>query len=461
MTKRNKKEISGKKDKDKIKRKLRQKAHPQKEELKNRRTQIRRKAKSFSSNIKIESDSSVLNKYESLNDKYINNLSNTKKDKIEKLISHNIEQTEIKKGKELGEELYEMITSLSKNNKKVNKPKLPFSKSLSDEKFMKLVNESIAYCESQKTLDEINEIKKKFEKEITNIKELFLKPRLIKDIMENCILSILVNPYNKKQINNNISCLSIKNIAFFPLLNIPFTYNSKNIDLNKETIKAEATSFVPLHFFHNNMKKYINNYNLKKEELKIKIKNYIDKYNIYFSDMKDDLQGFTIYTGDIFINIKYLKEYFQEKDENVKMIIREKIVLIIFHELNNGLLCEIDVSKKSNFLNNSKVKENKKILKFKTIFNTGMYYLPINEPGNYFDFLFYDKYYIEQLNTKIAELYLNINKFQSINKYLEELRKLLNEMDYNDEENIFEFKKNYFGKIPQCLFSLNRISNGD
>lgn len=62
-------------------------------------------------------------------------------------------------------------------------PKLPFSQSLSDEKFIDLINESISYCESDKNFAQISDIIKIFANQENNIKELFLRPKLIKDIM--------------------------------------------------------------------------------------------------------------------------------------------------------------------------------------------------------------------------------------------------------------------------------------
>ena len=344
-------------------------------------------------------------------------------------------------------------------NKTNDIPNLPFSKSLSDKEFMDLVKESIEFCQENKTSDELTQIKNKFEKEENNIIDLFTRPKIIKDIMENSILAILVNPFNIKEIDNYISFLWIKVSSFTPMINIPFNYNNTNADLNKETIKDCATSYVPLHYFHKNMKNFINNYQLKKDQLETKIKNYIDSHNFYFAPMEEDIQGFTIHTGDIFLNLKYLREYFDKNNENLKIIIREKIILIIFHELNHGLTLEIDASKKNNFLINSKIKGKNKILKFKSILKNGIKCLPINESGNFFDFLFYNKYFIEKLDLNIAEFYLNISTLKTMKNYLSQLEELLNNMDCNVKESIFKFKKSCFTNISHCLFSLNRELN--
>ena len=406
----------------------------------------------------IEPNSSVLNEYRNLNEKYIKNLNDKEKKNIFEIIKNNISQTEEKKAKELGENLYNSLISLKKNDISVDMPKLPFSQSLSDSKFIDLINESISYCESDKNFAQISEIIKLFTKEENNIKELFLRPKLIKDIMQNALLSVLVNPFEIKQINNNISYLSLKNISYQPLVNIPCTYNNINYDLNKKTIIENTTSKIPLECFHKNMKNFIDNYKLKKEELKNIITKYINEHNFYFIPLKEDLQGVTIHTGDIFINLKYIREYFDKNiNNNIKIVIREKIILIIFHELNHGLTREIDDSKKQNFLKNSKVKGNKSRLTFKSVFKNAKYYLPMNESGNAFDFIFYNEFYVNQIDICIAELYLNIKKFKTFKNYKEELEKLLEKLNENETESVFKFRKTLFTNVTQCSFSLNRV----
>ena len=405
----------------------------------------------------IEPNSSVLNEYRNLNENYIKNLNDKEKKNIYEIIKNNIIQTEEKKAKELGENLYNSLISLKKSDISVNMPKLPFSQSLSDEKFIDLINESISYCESDKNCAQISDIIKIFTNQEKNIKELFLRPKLIKDIMQNALLSILVNPYEIKQINNNISYLSLKNISYQPLVNLPFTYNNINYDLNKETIIENANSIIPLKCFHKNMKTFINNYKLKKEELKDIITKYINEHNFYFVLLKEDLQGITFHTGDIFINLKYIREYFDKDiNNNIKIVIREKIILIIFHELNHGLTREIDDSKKQNFLKNSKVKGNKSRLTFKSVFKNAKYYLSMNVSGNAFDFIFFNGFYVNQIDICIAELYLNIKKFKTFKNYKEDLEKLLEKLNENETESVFKFRKTLFTNITQCAFSLNR-----
>ena len=115
------------------------------------------------------------------------------------------------------------------------------------------------------------------------------------------------------------------------------------------------------------------------------------------------------------------------KSEESQIIIREKIILNIGHELMNLLLREIDQKMKSNFLIKSKNKDNNKSeLKFKNKFTNKFHIMNIDESGNYFDFNFFNQYYFDELFEKEARLFLDIKIFKSTKKYNEQLEKIIN-----------------------------------
>ena len=73
-----------------------------------------------------------------------------------------------------------------------------------------------------------------YEKEI---KGLFLNNKLIKDILENALITILTNEEaDIKEQDNNFSLLTINSISKCPLINLPFKYDDNNIDINKKNI---------------------------------------------------------------------------------------------------------------------------------------------------------------------------------------------------------------------------------
>ena len=438
----------------------------QKKHQKKRENETFMKIQNFHCNkgmqIIIESDSSILNKYDNLNKKYVESLIKDEKNKIEQISYNNFLQTPAESAKKYGDQLFSILVSLTKDsytNKSTifQSPKLPFGQILTDENFLTLVSECAEYCKFTKSSDELTKITDKFINEEDNIKQLFYRPCIIKNLVENSIITILVNPYKEDEIENNISLLSIKDSSYIPLVNIPFIYNKRNYDLNKDSLLADLLSPILIGLFKENLNIFINNFNLSEEQLKNKITDYINNHNIYFIPLKNDLQGISIHTGDIFINLKYIREYFDPSNKDKSIIIREKIILIIFHEMNHGLIRTIDTSLNNNFLINSKVKgkNKKKYLKFNSVNKNESFRLPIKESGNYFDYLLSNGIYIDKIDLDVAELFLNIAKFENRENFINYLKELLKKMKVQNE-NIFKFKMNYFSNISQCAFSINR-----
>ena len=153
------------------------------------------------------------------------------------------------------------------------------------------------------------------------------------------------------------------------------------------------------------------------------------------------MNAITIHTGDIFINIKYLREYFENINNNDNnLIIREKIIFVILHELNHGLIRTIDKEKYSNYLINSKRKnKNNMKIRYKDLINGEFYQLPIDETENIFDYLLYAGYYLEYLDIILTKFFLNITKYNNKKKYAEELEICIKNMSHNiTKVNIFK-----------------------
>lgn len=163
--------------------------------------------------------------------------------------------------------------------------------------------------------------------------------------------------------------------------------------------------------------------------------------------MPENIMALSIHTGNIYVKLNYLRDYYMNKSEESQIIIREKIILNIGHELMNLLLREIDQKMKSNFLIKSKNKDNnKRELKFKNKFTNKFHIMNIDESGNYFDFNFFNQYYFDELFEKEAKLFLDIKIFKSTKKYNEQLEKIINE-EKND--NLISNSINKFKKIKR------------
>jgi hypothetical protein len=208
------------------------------------------------------------------------------------------------------------------------------------------------------------------------------------------------------------------------------------------------------------MKNFITNYKYNKNELKMKIKKYIECHEIYFASFENNIHGLTIHTGDIFINLKYIKEFFDKKNEKNKLIIRTKIIMVFLHELNHGIIREIDLGKKSNFFNNSKKNKDggKKELKFKSLAKGNFFFLPLNESGNYFDYLFYGGYYLDTISLKLAKFLLKIKDMDKKTTYINKIKKIIKKIDPEPNSSIFKFKMGYGTSICQCGLSFIRSS---
>ena len=408
----------------------------------------------------LESNSSILQKYEEISQTYYNNLDDKdKKKKYRNIIISNSEKTEKEKANEFGKKLYLILSTNS--NKKANniiKPNVTYGHHLNDEEFLNLVSAAKDYSNKTKSSEQNKIIENKFIANKKYIEDLFKKERIIKDLLENAILSLLINDFDVNELDNNFNYLTVEDISPCPMISLTFNYKNKNYDLNKENLKKEATSYIPLLTFQSTMKEFCDGYKMKIEELKEKINEYIEKHEIYFGAFKDDIQGLTIHTGATYINLKYLREYFDNNNFDKTIIIRTKIVQIYLHEVNHGLLRSIDKAKNKDFFNNSKSKRPKKNYILKSVQNSYPAALPSQESGNFFDSLFYCGYYLDFIDINVAEFFLKIDSYKTKKEYSQKLTSVINKINTSSSEQIFKFKKNYSIDFPQCGLSRMRMN---
>ena len=218
-----------------------------------------------------------------------------------------------------------------------------------------------------------------------------------------------------------------------------------------------------MHSFKNNLDKFIPELNKKikkDDDLKKYINSYIDKYNIYFCHLPENIYAATIHTGNIYIQSKYIIEYYENLKFNIInsdefIIIREKIVLNIFHEMNHGLLRLIDDDKKNNFFLKSKNSDSKnQKLKFKDKIDEDITYpLSGNESGNNFDFAFFNLYSFDNLFNHEANFFLDIKNINDEKEYDLEFEKIIAETKSQkpSEDSINKFKKRFI--FSRCLKS--------
>ena len=112
----------------------------------------------------------------------------------------------------------------------------------------------------------------------------------------------------------------------------------------------------------------------------------------------------------MFLKGSYLYEYYNEKKENL-LLVREKIILNIEHEIMHALIREIDENMKSNFLIKSNPKNSKmknQYIEFNNKFTDEIHLLDVNELGDVFDYKFFNKYYFGDLYPNEANFFFEI-----------------------------------------------------
>ena len=178
--------------------------------------------------------------------------------------------------------------------------------------------------------------------------------------------------------------------------------------------------------------------------------------------MPSNIHAVTIHTGNIYIQSKYITEYFEninktesKRKEEESIVIREKIVLNIIHEMNHILLRLIDENKNKNFFLKSLNSDSKReILLFKDKFNVkSKYPFSGNESGNNFDYNFYKGYYFNYLFKNEANFFLDIKNIKDEKEFNSNFDKMILETKKNrpKKNSICKFNKKY--EFSKCFKS--------
>ena len=174
---------------------------------------------------------------------------------------------------------------------------------------------------------------------------------------------------------------------------------------------------------------------MKTNEFNQKVRDYMHSHHIYFTPLKEDMHGITNHTGDIFINSKYLKEYFEHGDENSKLIVREKIVWAFLQELNNGLIRYLDPKKYSNLITLfTKEKEGIKLpaksaqLKFKKLKTGELKIIPLKKSIDNFNHILFGGYIFDEFTIEIARFLLYIRYYRGKKIHMKKIKSMFDAM---------------------------------
>ena len=379
--------------------------------------------RNYRNNINYVYFKSIADKYDNENYILIENNISQGIEEIHDTIAKNEMFTPKEKRNGYSKLIIDQIKSMKKTNQAISLPKLPYGKQLSDIQFLEVFTDCIKYANSNLNKNKIENIKTKLLDSKYLLETLFDYPQITKDLKENVLLTILVSN-NEEDQEDNFSILKTQYTTTTPLINLKF----KNHEVNKTELIEIFSSPVYIQNYHKTMKNFLPNYNLSDEQLQDYIQKYFANHDIYFADFPENILAITIHNGNIYLKGKYLVEYYTEKSTESQLIIREKIILNIGHELNHVIQREIDENMRSNFLiksdNKKKTKPNEKIV-FVSKFDSSNYLLNIDESGNAFDYFFFNKYYFDDLYNKEAELFLNIKDINSISEYNSKLENII------------------------------------
>ena len=346
-------------------------------------------------------------------------------------------------------QMIDIIKKMKKSNILKELPSLPFGKALSDQEFISFLKECVDYANYHLNQENIEKIKNKLlQDHINALENLFSKGKIFKDIIQNALITILTTDDEKAQ-KDNFDLLNTKFLTATPLIKLEFN--------NDDAYKIDMSELIQIyssHVYITNFLKTFEDFNIKKKDvsenkLKYHIKQYFNNHYIFFCDLPQKIMVATIHTANIYLKANYLEEYFNNKDKESQIIIREKIILNIGHELAHILLRLINIKMNENFLlksNNKNSKHKKAIIQFKDKFTQDLHELDLNESGNILDFNMFNKYYFGEIFPEESDFFLNIKNYTSISVYYSELDKIIQK---EKNQNLIPQQVNKFKKLNE------------
>lgn len=377
---------------------------------------------------------------------------------IEKRINEDIKRNMLKTPQEKSDnysnQVISIIANMQKSNSIVELPSLPYGEPLTDDEFINLLKQCVEYASSNLSEKEIEIIKNKFIKDNkASLANLFKRGKALKDVIENAILTILTSN-NENDQEDNFNLLNIERSTATPIVEMTFC-NDKKYKLNSK----EFIDIFSSHVYIKNILKTLHDFldNVPSEsQLKKHIENYFNNYYIYFCEMPQNILALTIHTGNIYLKDNYLWEYYNETNADSQLVIREKIILNVGHELIHSLQREISTKMKNNFFIKSK-NNNKKIItqniEFREKFTEQVQLLDKNESGNMLDYNFFNGFYFEDLYLKEAKLFSEIKRFHSIRKYEKRMKNIFKEEKNISPKSVNKFKKLNKEHVRRCIRS--------
>ena len=271
------------------------------------------------------------------------------------------------------DELIYLIKAMNKSNEFKELPRLPFGNQLSDKEFIDLLGECISYANYKLESQSIYNIKNRLLNDYyASLKNLFQRGQIIKDIIENALITILTTDVKTEQ-EDNFNLLNIENSTATPIISMNFN-NKEECKLDRKELQDIFCSYVYIKKYKKALKEFTDNVP-SEDKLKSCIRKYFEKHYIYFCDLPPNILAFTIYSGNIYLKGNYLYEYYNAKNDEDRLLIREKIILNIGHKIMHILMREINSNMKDNFLLKINQKKIKRIYLLNSTINSQMKFI--------------------------------------------------------------------------------------
>ena len=356
----------------------------------------------------------------------------------------NTEKTQKEKREYYTNEVIGLINSLKKSDKYQELPQLPFGKQLSDTQFINLLKACISYANYKLESSNIDNIKMRLTNEYyPALKNLFQRGQIVKDIIENALITILTTDIQKEQ-EDNFNLLKVEKSTATPIICMKFTDKDED-NLDMKEFQDIFCSHVYLEYYKKALREFIQKVPSKKK-LKEYICNYFRKHYIYFCELPANILAFTFHSGNIYLKGTYLYDYYNYNSVENRLLTREKIILNIGHELMHVLMREINENMKNNFLikSNSINKSKDNSIQFNDKFTSEVHLFDKDESGDIFDFKFFNKFYFDDLYPKEANFFHDIKTITSLKTYKEKLNAIIQE---EKKEKLIPLQANKFKKL--------------
>ena len=411
---------------------------------------------------KLISNIEAIELFEGFNKKYLEQ-NTDEKSKFAKIIEENNSCTPNDKQETYWKELKQILVTLGQSSIEYPLPILPFGKRLNDLDFLALLKQCINYANHTQKAEALSYMKKIFNDIEKYTKNIFIFPNILKDIKKDGLLSFIIGETLKEK-KEGLDLLKANCSTISPLLKLEFQRNKINYALDKQELYKIFTSKILMKLYKENLQDFIPNFHQKikdDDSFKQCMSQYLEKYNIYFCDLPSNFMAVTIYTGNIYLKSVYLQEYFTNIKQDIineddSIIIREKIVLNLKHEMNHALLRVIDEEKNANFFLKSKnYNKTGTFITFKEKLNENIFHnYPADESGNCFDHKLYRGYYFNNLYQNEANFFLDIQSLTDENDYAKKFDKMMQNKGYdfytNNSVNKFKIIDD---ENPHCIRS--------